>query len=82
MKFDIINTHEGWVDYELHETGRNAACRSITLTTLGGEPSYAIFRRSLTPDSEFGDKCEFVLGAKALAALVNVWKEKRDAELV
>jgi hypothetical protein len=72
--FEIINRHEGWVDYELLETGRNRPCRSIVLTTENGEPDYALVRRSLTPDSEFGDKCEFVLGAKAFAALVDVWK--------
>ena len=75
MNFEIINTHEEWVDYELNETGRNAACRSIMLTLENGVPAYAIVRRSLTPDSEFGDKCEFVLNDKAFAALVDVWKE-------
>ena len=74
MNFEIINTHEAWVDYELSESGRNAACRSITLTFENGVPSYALVRRSLTPDSEFGDKCEFMLNDKAFAALVDVWK--------
>jgi len=74
MNFEIINRHEQWTDYELNEKGRNAACRSITLTFENGAPSYALVRRSLTPDSEFGDKCEFVLNDKAFAALVDVWK--------
>ena len=74
MVFEVINREESWVDYELREAGRNAACRSIVLTTKNGEPSYAVIRRSMTPESEFGDRCEFVLGAKAFEALAKVWK--------
>jgi hypothetical protein len=74
MMFEIVSRYDRWVDYELVEKGRNAACRSIMLTTDGGEPSYAILRRSLTPDGIFGEKCEFVLGPKAFAALVKAWE--------
>lgn len=75
MTFELFGGCDEYQDYELCETGRNAACRSIVLTLRNGKPDYAVVRRSLTNESEFGDKAEFMLGDKAFAALVDVWKE-------
>ena len=75
MTFHLFGGCDEYQDYELHETGRNAACRSIVLTLHNGKPSYAVVRRSLTNESEFGDKAEFELGHKAFTALAAIWEE-------
>jgi len=79
MTFTTIHAYEEWTDLELREEGRNAPCRSIVLTLERGVPSYAIVRRSQTPDSEFGDKGEFVLGDRAFAALAALWEQHSPA---
>jgi hypothetical protein len=73
MTFELFGGCDEYEDYELSECGRNAACRSIVLTLRNGKPNYAVVRRSLTNESEFGDKAEFMLGDKAFAALVAIW---------
>ena len=72
MKLELINTYENYQDFELIENGRNAALRSIVLTLESGQPSYAMVRRSNTDESEFGDKAEYQLGRKAVAALASI----------
>lgn len=72
MKLELINTYENYQDFELIENGRNAALRSIVLTLESGRPSYAMVRRSHTDESEFGDKAEYQLGRKAVAALASI----------
>ena len=78
MTFELFGGCDEYEDYELRENGRNAACRSIVLTLRNGKPDYALVRRSLTNESEFGDKAEFTLGDKAFAALVAVWEQSND----
>lgn len=80
MTFTKIHAYDEWTDYELREAGRNAPCRSIVLTLEHGKPSYAIVRRSKTPDSEFGDKAEFPLGDKAFAAVAALWEQHSRAD--
>jgi hypothetical protein len=60
MTFELFGGCDEYEDYELRETGRNAACRSIVLTLRNGKPRPC--STVITNESEFGDKAEFTLG--------------------
>lgn len=76
MKLQLINAFDEWQDFELMESGHNAALRSIVLTLESGRPCYAMARRSYSAIGEFGEKAEFQIGRKGLAALAEIAKRQ------